>query len=109
MKEKDEISKEARKFWPFSAACNYFASYEEVIIRMSNFTHSQLKEQQEEIELLKAENETLKKIAKAKQKEIDELREGIKIANQRVQSEAWDLDNLNDYIEELLNQRKYYE
>jgi chromosome segregation ATPase len=144
MKEKDEISKEARKFWPFSAACNYFASYEEVIIRMSNFTYSQLKEQQEEIEKLEIDIETLKyysdacdkqhKIIKqleaenerlvnyskhwnelqntqlqSKQKEIDELREGIKIANQRVQSGAWDLDNLNDYIEELLNQRKYYE
>jgi Tfp pilus assembly protein PilO len=108
MKEKDEISKEARKFWPFSAACNYFASYEEVIIRMSNFTHSQLKEQQEEIELLKAENETLKKIAKAKQKEVDELSEGLrKIETMRREGffhfvHSFDEDRYEEIIEQLL-------
>jgi hypothetical protein len=95
MKTKDKIREEARKFWPFSAACNYFASYEEVIARMADFTHSQLKEQQEEIERLKKENEImslgwetekgLKLLSdielQSKQKEVDELSEILERVN----------------------------
>jgi hypothetical protein len=80
--------------------------------------YEQSKTAQQLIKELKAENERLKsKIGQkieshqmielklqSKQKEVDDLREGIKIANQRVQSGAWDLDNLDDYIEELIKQ-----
>jgi predicted RNase H-like nuclease (RuvC/YqgF family) len=147
-KTKDEIREEVKEFIRykrnFSFSDTAVISRGELIKYLTDFTYSQLKEQQEEIEKLEIDIETLKyysdacdkqhKIIKqleaenerlvnyskhwnelqntqlqSKQKEIDELREGIKIANQRVQSGAWDLDNLNDYIEELLNQRKYYE
>jgi hypothetical protein len=61
-----------------------------------------IKEQQKEIEKLTSATHGLGKLLQSKQKEVDELREGIKIGNQRVQSGAWDLDNLDDYIEQLI-------
>jgi hypothetical protein len=109
MKTKDEI-REAEMYSILRKHKLPLKKREDLMVDLTNFTHSQLKEQQEEIdnkakaidwlmELQKTQDTKLK----SKQKEVDELREGIKIANQRVQSGAWDLDNLNDYIEELLN------
>ena len=66
MKTKDEIREKARQFLRykryFSFSDTAVISRGELIKYLTDFTHSQLKERQDEIEQLKAENERLEKL-----------------------------------------------
>jgi hypothetical protein len=99
MKTKDEIREEAEKhcnvdYWGKDDSRSYDLDY---IIILTDFTHSQLKEQQEEIELLKAENQELRLM----NYEADELEIDYKATYLELQSKQKEIDELSEILERV--------